>query len=285
MSVLRALLVLLVAVVPLAGCSGGSSGSAGSSATSSSSGSATASGSATSSAPAPPVAPRRAACYRLSPRQLTQPTNDSHPVSCAGRHTARTIFVGHLDTVVDGHSVAVDSARVQRQLATTCPRKLAAYVGGSPGARDLSRFNVVWYSPSIAQSDRGANWFRCDLIAFARDQQLAALPHGAALRGALDRPGALATYGLCGTAAPGAPGFQRVACGQPHSWRAMSTVPLSGGRAYPGAATVRTAGDGSCRAQARARASDALKFRYGWEWPTAEQWRAGQHYGYCWIPA
>ena len=292
MSRLRALLVLLVAAALLTGCTGGSP--SGSSSTRSPGGSTTAStspssaSSPSSSAAAPSIAlpapPPPDACYWLTPPQLTQATNGSAPVSCRGPHTARTIFVGRLDTVVDGHAVAVDSARVQRQLATTCPRRLAAYVGGSPATRALSRFNVVWYSPSLDQSDRGADWFRCDLIAFGRGQLLAELP-AATLRGVLQRPAALADYGLCGTAAPGAPGFERVICGRPHSWRALSTVPLAGGRSYPGVATVRRAGDADCRARARAQASDSLKFSYGWEWPTGDQWRAGQHYGYCWVPA
>ena len=41
---------------------------------------------------------------------------------CSERHTAQTIHVGRLDTVVDGHALAVDSDRVLHQLATTCPR-------------------------------------------------------------------------------------------------------------------------------------------------------------------
>ncbi len=274
-------LLLLVLAVLLAGCTSSPS-SSDKPAPSASSSSAAASSSA---APAVPAAPKGAACYRLTPAQLAQPTNDSDPVSCTARHNARTIFVGRLDTVVDGHSVAVDSARVQRQLSTTCPRKLAAYVGGSPATRDLSRLNVVWYSPSLEQSDAGADWFRCDVVAFGREQQLASLPAGGALRGVLSRPGALDTYGLCGTAAPGARGFERVICRKTHSWRAFATIGLPGGRAYPGSAAVRQAGNDDCRGQARARASDSLQFRYGWEWPTREQWLGGQHYGYCWVPA
>ena len=137
-----------------------------------------------------PRAPRAKACYRLTAAQLTKPTNASTPVPCASRHTAQTIYVGSLDTVVDGHSVAVDSATVQKQLSTTCPRKLAAYVGGRPRARDLSRFNVVWYSPTLEQSDQGADWFRCDVIAFAAQDQLASLPGDGAApgRAGLGRP-------------------------------------------------------------------------------------------------
>jgi hypothetical protein len=206
-------------------------------------------------------------------------------VPCNSPHTARTIHVGTLDTVVEGHSVAVDSAFVKRQLATTCPRRLAAYVGGSAKARDLSRFAVVWFSPTLAESDRGADWFRCDLVAFSGETSLFALPRKPpGIRGALDRPGALATYGLCGSTAPGARGFQRVICGRPHSWRAFDTIALRGGDRYPGAARLRTAGDAECKSRAAARAEDSLRFRYGWEWPTEEQWDTGQRFGYCWVP-
>lgn len=269
-------------VLLLAGCTGGSG--SGSASPSSAASSASSSPTAPTSAPAPPAAPLAKACYRLSSQQLTRPTNGSHPVPCSGRHTAKTIFVGKLDTVVDGHSVAVDSSAVQRQLSTTCPRKLAAYVGGTPDTRDLARLNVVWYSPSLAQSDRGADWFRCDVIAFSRGDRLYGLPRGPGLKGTLARPGGLDTYGLCGTAAPGAPGFVRVICALPHSWRAVDTIGLPGPKAYPGASTVRAAGDGRCKALARSRSADALSFRYGWEWPTGEQWTGGQHYGFCWVP-
>jgi hypothetical protein len=231
-----------------------------------------------------PKAPTRGACYRLAGPELTRPTNDSRPVPCSAHHTARTIFVGRLSTVVQGHSLSVDSARVQHQLASVCPHKLAAYVGGSPKARDLSRFDVVWFSPTLDQAARGASWFRCDVVAFSDEEQLYPLPPAGRLKGALNRPGGLDTYGLCGTAAPGTAGFRRVICSRPHSWRAFDTVTLRGGKTYPGAAHVRVAGDAVCKDRTKARAGGALKFQYGWEWPSRVQWLGGQHYGYCWAP-
>jgi hypothetical protein len=287
-----ALLLAVLAALLLAGCSGGTGASGGPSASSSGSarasaaaGSSSASSPASSSAPAVPPAPRQAACYRLSTTQLTRPTNASRPVSCGGPHTAQTIYVGTLDTVVDGHAVAVDSATVQRQLSSTCPRKLQEYVGGSTDARRLSRFNVVWYSPTLDQSDQGADWFRCDVIAFAGQDRLASLPGPGRLRGVLNSAKALSTYGLCGNAAPGARGFQRVICGRRHSWQAIATIGIAGGTRYPGAAAVRKAGDSACKDRARSRSGNTLKFRYGWEWPTRDQWSRGQHYGFCWVPS
>jgi hypothetical protein len=100
----------------------------------------------------------------------------------------------------------------------------------------------------------------------------------------LNRPDALATYGLCGTAQPGAPRFQRVACALPHAWVAVSTLAIPGGERYPGPAAVRAAGEEPCAERVRGANDFPLEFSYGWEWPTAAQWATGQRYGYCWAP-
>ena len=294
MSLPRRVAGVLAAALLLAGCttnSGADSAGPASATTSPASSASAPSGSAAAggstshaSAPAtPPPPPAARACYRLTLDQARQPSNDSRPVACAGRHNAQTIYVGRLDTVVDGHALAVDSDRAIRQLSTTCPRRLASYLGGSSEDRHLSRLEVVWFGPTLEQADQGATWFRCDVIAIADKKQLFDLPPPRRLAGLLDRPGA-AAYALCGTAAPGEPAFARVICARGHSWRAVATIDLAGGAAYPGTGKVRALGDSSCRDRVRAHAPDPLKFRYGWEWPTREQWKAGQHYGFCWAP-
>ena len=237
------------------------------------------------SSAAAPAAPRTGACYRLDRRQLALASNGSRPVPCAALHTTRTVFVGRLGTAARPGPVRVDAPAVRRRLAQACPRRLASYVGGSRETRLLSRLSVVWFSPTLAQADDGARWFRCDLIGFDRADDLYPLPRSGDLRGVLARPGALRTFGLCGTAAPGSRGFERVICARRHAWRAFSVVDLPGGGAYPGRDAVRSAGAGTCKDRARAEAGGSLTFRYGWEWPTREQWTGGQHYGYCWVPA
>ena len=233
---------------------------------------------------APPEPPQLGACYRITLEQAARPTNEERPVQCGRRHTARTVHVGRLDTIVDGHALAVDSDRVQRQLAEECPAELAEFLGGDAEARVLSRFQVVWFSPTLEEYDAGADWFRCDVVALGGPDELLSLPPDERLRGILDRPKALATYGLCGTAQPGTEGFERVACAQPHSWVAISTIAIQGGRRYPGVDAVRAAGDEQCSEEVRSRNELVLEYTYGWEWPTAEQWAAGQRYGICWAP-
>ncbi len=285
MALVRTASPLLCAALLMAGCTGGSPApTSASSAASSGTAASSAASSGTAASPARPPAPPRDACYRLTSGQLTRPTNDSRPVPCSGSYTAHTVHVGRLHTVVAGRPVTVGSDAVQHRLAATCRRSFAAYVGGSKDTRRLSRLAVVWFSPTPAQAVRGADWFRCDVVGFAKGDALLELPPPDRLEGLLDRRGALDTFGLCGTAAPATRGFERVVCGRRHAWRAISTIDLSGGARYPGAATVRRAGDSGCKDAARSRAHDKLKFSYGWEWPTADQWAAGQHFGYCWAP-
>ena len=88
---------------------------------------------------------------------------------------------------------------------------------------------------------------------------------------------------MCGTAEPGTPDFARVICSSEHTWRAISVVPFNG-PTYPGEAEVRAAGQEPCQDAGAAAADDSLDYQWGYEWPTPEQWEAGQHYGRCWAP-
>jgi len=228
-----------------------------------------------------PPAPDGGACYRLSYGEAVAPTSTRSPVGCDREHTSATYLVGELDTVVDGHLVAVDAAEVRGQVSSACPARFAEHVGGTEEQRRLSVLRPVWFTPTVEESDAGATWFRCDVIAVARDRQLAPLDGRAA--GALASEAGRARYGLCGTAEPGAAGFSRVICAEEHSWRAIRTVTFTGPD-YPGEDTVRTAGEEPCRAAGRAASADQLDFQWGYEWPTARQWRDGQTYGLCWVP-
>lgn len=233
--------------------------------------------------PAAARPPRENACYDLDFTEATSPTHTEKPVSCRRPHTSRTFYVGRLDTVVDGHLLAVDSELAQDQVREACPRRLARYVGGSARDQRLSRLEAVWFSPTLEQSDQGASWFRCDVVGLSRGGRLAPLPDRQ-LKGLLSRPEALDEVGLCGTAEPGSPGFDRVICSERHSWRAVTTIDMPGGRTYPGAATLRDAGEDTCRDFVREASGSPEEFRYGWEWPTRAQWRDGQRYGFCWAP-
>ncbi len=231
--------------------------------------------------------PRDDACYRLSLAQAIAPTTDAAAVPCRRRWTSHTIRVGTMESLAGGYALPVDSDLLQRRLAETCPRQLARYLGGTPAQVRLTVFSTVWFTPTMAEAEAGADWYRCDLVALARPGVLARLTGRWA--GALADPERLAPYSLCGTTRPGARGFAQVACRRAHTWRAVGTVNLFG-REYPGRRAARLAGEERCREAARQSAADALDFDWGYEWPTAAQWRGvdgqpGRRYGVCWARA
>jgi hypothetical protein len=275
----RMLLALVPVLLLLSGCSSSSSSSSGEKPTASATPSP--STTATAEAAAPPV-PLVGSCHVLTVTTAADPVDPGGPVPCRRPHTAVTMKVGQLRPVVDGHLLAVDSRTVRNQIARSCPDSAGALVGGDLKAQRLSRFEVVWFGPSLEQADAGSNWYRCDVVALRSQGQLLALP--ARLKGVLDQPGALDRFGTCGTAAaPDQPGFSRVACSQPHRSRAIDVIDLPKDARYL-ARNAQAAGDASCQGSAKAAAGGELKYTWAFEWPTRAQWTAGQRYGYCWIP-
>jgi hypothetical protein len=238
------------------------------------------SASATAAPPAP-VVPRVGGCHELSLSEATDPVDSGRPVPCRQPHTSVTMKVGAINPVVDGHLLAVDSRTVRAQIARACPDSPGSLVGGDQTTQRLSRFEVVWFSPSLKDADAGANWYRCDVVALASEGELLPLP--ARLKGVLDKPGALDRFGTCGTAAPDQPRFERVVCSLKHSWRAVDVVDLPAKARYLDKAVAAT-GDSACKDVAAQRANGALKYTWSFEWPTRAAWTSGQRYGYCWVP-
>jgi Septum formation len=238
----------------------------------------------------PPPPPRAAkaprpdvgACYRLGYDDALAPTTGARPVPCKRGHTAVTYFVGTLDTVVDGHLLQVDAARVRAQAAEACPRRLPAYLGGGEREQRLSVLRGVWFSPTLEQSDEGQDWFRCDVISLADGESLNRLDVDP--RRALATAAGRATYGVCGTAEPGTAGFRRVPCSEEHRWEAVTSYDVTG-TAYPGRDALRRLADDQCRQVGKERADDPLTYRWGFDYPTQDQWKAGVHYGLCWVPS
>jgi hypothetical protein len=225
--------------------------------------------------------PKDRDCYLLGVEEAVAPTADLPPVDCAEEHTAITFAVGRLDNIADGHLLAVDSQQVQDMVASACPEKFAEFAGGSAEAQRLSMLRAVWFTPTVEESDRGAEWYRCDAIVVAGDDQLAPL-HGR-LAGVLGTPDGRDRFGMCGTTAPDHPDFERVICSRRHSWRAIATVDFAPGD-YPGVDAVRSEGQDQCENAGAGVADDALDYEWGYEWPTKEQWRQGQTFGRCWAP-
>jgi putative regulator of septum formation len=287
----RLVALSLAAVLTAAGCSSGGDEDP------VAEGSSSPSPSATTAAPvAAPAAPAVGTCYRISYDEAVAPTNADAAVPCVKGHTSQTFAVGELDLVANGHLLAVDSEAVRTQVAKRCPHQLAAYTGATPDQLKLSMLRPVWFTPTIEESDAGAGWYRCDVIAVTGEAKVAKIDRD--ISQALAKPAAREEYAMCGTAQPGTAAFTHVLCREAHTWKAISVLDLAdqatkgsvkgsvAGQAggYPGVAVVRKAGETVCADEARAIATDALDYEWGYEWPTKDQWAAGQTFGRCWAP-
>ena len=265
-----AVLALLLAVL-MAGCNGATDDDTSDASTTS----------APPTATEPPPAPPTGTCYQMSFDEALSPTAAGEERPCRRPHATETYHVGRLDLVAGGHQSAVDSEQVQQQVATACPAALPRFLGGDLETLRLSMIRPVWFTPTLEESDLGADWFRCDVAVVARDEAL--VPLTGSLKRALAAEGGLDRYAMCGTAAPDSPKFERVVCSAEHSWRAISVVPLTAQKKYPGEAAVRQRGAG-CEDAALEHVEDPLA-TWGWayEWPTKEQWEAGTTFGRCWV--
>jgi hypothetical protein len=228
--------------------------------------------------PSPP--PVAGSCHRLTMKSAARPTDSAPAVPCSAKHTSVTIKVGEINALNDGHLLAVDSSQVQDERSHTCPRKAPSYLGGSRSDQRLSRFRVVWFGPSVHQADLGASWFRCDIVALDGGG-LAELPKK--VKGVLADPGALDTFGTCGTTAPDSKKFQAILCAHKHSWRAVDIIGLPQHARYLGGPADAAAND-QCKTIAQDRAHGALQYSWSFQWPTADQWKDGRRFGFCWVP-
>ncbi|WP_436701334.1 septum formation family protein [Nocardioides sp. BYT-33-1] len=227
----------------------------------------------------PEPGPAAGACYALPYDAAVAPTSTVEAVDCSQPHTSVTFATGAIDAVVDGHLLAVDSDRVQAQVSAACPNRLLEHVGGTLANLRLSMIRSIWFTPTVEESDAGASWYRCDAVLLDGAAKLADLDGD--LKGVLDAPAVPDRYAMCGTAAPDAPDFERVRCSAKHSWRAIQVVAFEGDD-YPGVKEVRAAGRTRCEDAAADVAEDPLTFKWGYEWPTKEQWAMGQKFGRCW---
>ena len=225
--------------------------------------------------------PKVGACRNLDFAAATQSVDDTPAIPCKKEHTSVTFAVGQLDLIQDGHLVAMDSKHVQQQLDDKCGAELSRWVGGDKQALRLSQFRPVWFRPDVKEADRGASWYRCDVVTIAANNQLASFKGN--LKGVLGDDSGLDRFGRCGTSSPANKNFRQVICSRDHSWRAVSTIDIPQGADYLGK-KASAAADTVCQDRATSEVKESLKYEWAFQWPSRQDFDAGQRYGWCWLP-
>jgi Septum formation len=239
----------------------------------------------TKGAPAEQPPPSRGVCYRLTSRDLSRFADHDRPVPCATAHTSVTFFIGRLPAHVVASTPPVTNAAVQKGATHVCAPAFRHYVGGDRQDRLLARFNFTFYLADAVSVGPGTNWVRCDLYLTGRVEGGKTYPHRLPhdARGALDKSDALDSYGICSPSAPGTAGFTLVLCSHRHHWRAIAPIRLgSDDTEWPGVKEVKRPGDSRCSDAVRQWLGYPTTWRYGWQWPSRNDWTNGQRFGYCW---
>lgn len=233
--------------------------------------------------PTPEPAPGPGRCYPLTEQNLAGASDDTAPVRCRDEHSSQTYHVGVIPARVVGETEDLDAEAVAAYVTPRCDRRFATWIGGTPARRLLSRLQATWFLPSTEGLSLGADWFRCDVVSYGRDDRLSALP--TTTRGLLAGEDALDTYGLCSQGSPEDSDSTPVSCDRRHDWRAFEVQELRpGGRgAYPPRSVLRAA-RGECSVSVRERLGFPLEWTYGWQPPTQAAWDDGLDHGFCWAP-
>ena len=95
-----------------------------------------------------------------------------------------------------------------RRSPTTCPASWPSSSAAPRRQRRLSMLRAVWFTPTVEESEPGAEWYRCDAIARRRPTTARAARAADAGRRARHARGAATAFGMCGTAAPATAGLR-----------------------------------------------------------------------------
>lgn len=225
--------------------------------------------------------PRTGDCHALTAAQVKHPIDTNEAVPCRKPHTTQTYHVGTFNLRIIGDRNP-GTSEIAEFVTPRCAREFDRWVGGDRRTQMLSRAHPVWFVPNRRDLRLGARWFRCDVVLSGVENRLAKLPRDT--RGMLDSDGALDDYGLCSRGSPERVRSATVICSRSHSWQAFDTLRVRSDKAgYPAGKELRKARN-RCREQARTKLDFPLKWRYGWQAPTREQWAGGLEWGVCWVP-
>lgn len=231
--------------------------------------------------PTPPPAPDTDVCRQLRIVGIGRYSNTTPTTACSKPHTAFTFDVTRLPPDIAFEGVQIKNDAIQQQAAESCRTSFVDYVGGDAATRARVRLTVTYFLPDQAGFDAGAHWVRCDIIALKAERILADLP--AKLEGLLDDESAVDDYGLCSTAEPGTVESTLVMCSQPHAYRAIAALRLGAtDDPYPGDTTTNIEGKQRCEDLIVDLLGTDGGFTYSWTFPTAQDWKLGQRFGYCW---
>jgi hypothetical protein len=223
------------------------------------------------------TAPKLGACRDLGAGDLDRPTDTTPVVACSRAHTAQTFAVGTLPA-------STGSAYKDRRHGTfvfdTCSKAFRDFLGVDESLAMRVRLSWAWFRPSQRGWDRGARWYRCDVVGGPRGARtLTRLPTEAKGLFSSGRPDAWLACARGATVAHST----KVPCSQAHDWRAVSTIKVGQPQeAYPGDRIVQVRSRDRCSDWIGAWLHYPPDYDYGYTWFHEAEWSTGNRRSICW---
>lgn len=222
--------------------------------------------------------PRKGACRVLEPADVAEPSNAHKMVDCDEPHTAETYAVDTLPKKFD--DVAYDDRELALFAYRTCSAELETFVGGDESSVMRSLVSWVWFRPSEKAWEKGARWYRCDVVGGGDESdEYVELPKTA--RDLLLKPND--TWMACANGTTFADST-KVACGEAHNWRAVTTIKVGEpADDYPGDKAVQVLTRDRCQSSVYAWLGyPDLVPTFAYTWFHAAEWEGGTRRSICW---
>lgn len=222
--------------------------------------------------------PDNGACRVLSPDDVEQPSNATVTVPCSRRHTATTFAVGSLPSQFD--DTDYDSSSLGAWAYQTCESGFERLLGADESMAMRTILSWAWFRPSEKAWDKGARWYRCDVVGGGEQStSYAALPQD--LKGLLLAKDTDA-WMVCAVGSTVA-SSRKVPCTQDHNWRAVTTIKLGEpDDKYPGDRVVEVRTRDYCSDSVGAWLGYPVDFDFGFTWFHEGEWSTGNRRSICW---
>ena len=221
--------------------------------------------------------PEQGACRDLLVEDLDEPSNATPVAPCSQHHTAQTFAGG---TLPADAGTAYDDKSLGKFVFGTCSAAFRTFLGVDESLALRVQLSWAWFRPSKRGWERGARWYRCDVVGGPDGaKKLRALPPDARGLFSADLPDAWLTCARGSTI----PRATKVPCSEAHNWRAESTIKEGLPHdPYPGDRIVQVRSRDRCSDWVAAWTHYAPDFDYGYTWFHEAEWSTGNRRSICW---
>ncbi len=221
--------------------------------------------------------PKLGACYRLAPKDTDEPSSAKAPVSCTSKHTSQTFAIGTLPAET-GKSYG--SSEHGRWIYPRCEQAFEKFLSVDQSLAMRVQLSWAWFRPSQRGWDKGARWYRCDLVGGpAQASSYRDLPTTAK---GLFRAKPPEEWLTCAQG-PTVLKAKKLPCTEAHDWRAVTTIKLGEAEdPYPGDRLVEVRSRDFCSDSVGAWMNYPVNYQFGYTWFHEAEWKAGNRRTVCW---